>query len=279
MVRDRKVREREEHLRPGIARFMRMLVPVSGGTETRRPIMGKTASALFIIILYMAVRAVIYARLPATDYASWFVRDVLMTVPRVAMFLLSLLALRGMRGTSWLKVRGLDGAVLLIAVLLGEGLAIASFQWAPPPANDIALLGWITTLAVAFFEETCFRGVLFQSLKERLSPLKAAAVSSLIFTVYHLQAQPLTTWPGIFLVGFSFCAAYYRGAGLIWLVLAHELIDAVYLSTNSASMPRVYLYILAYMVLALTAVWGAFRLRKPFPAGSATAAAGGGAPA
>ena len=211
----------------------------------------------------MIVRAFIYAVLPATDYTAWFFRDTIMTMPRTAGFILSLWVLRGVPGTFWLKIKSLDGAVILLMILTGEAFAISSFTWVLSFSEILAWVGWGTTLAVAFFEETCFRGVLFNSLKVNMTPLKAALVSTLIFTVYHIQAQPIAAWPGIFLIGFSLCAAYHRGAGLIWLVLVHELMDGFYLHVNAAEGRRIDLYIVAYIILALTATYSISRLQKP----------------
>lgn len=211
----------------------------------------------------MLIRSAIYAMMPVRYYHEWFIRDMVMTAPRGLVLIFSLLALRGMSGTFWLGLKSMKSAVILVAVLAGEIAAIFSFKWNLPFNNYMALIGWTTTLFVSFFEETCFRGLLFSALKERMSPLKAAILGSVIFTVYHYQAQPILTWPGIFLVGFCFCAAYYSGAGIIWLVLIHELIDGLYL--HVANMERVYLYVLGYIILALCAIYSASILLRHSP--------------
>jgi len=212
----------------------------------------------------MVVRALIYAKMPVANYADWFIRDIVMTLPRIAAFLVSLRLLRGIQGEFWLKIKSPSAVGILLGILTYDLFRVSAFPWVLSFRDSLAIIGWCTTLAVACFEETCFRGLLFQSLMERMTPFKAALLGTLIFTVFHIQAQPITAWPMIFLVGFSLCAAYYRGAGLIWLILVHELIDGLDMHVNWDDLLYPDRYIFAYVILALTAACSVILLRKPY---------------
>ncbi|MFH1619882.1 MAG: CPBP family intramembrane glutamic endopeptidase, partial [bacterium] len=94
------------------------------------------------------------------------------------------------------------------------------------------IIGWLATMPVALFEEAAFRSLLFLSLREQMSPLKAALLSSLIFAVFHIEAQPVYGWPDIFVYGLGACAALHNGVGLAWLILSHLLVDGIWYHFN-----------------------------------------------
>lgn len=125
---------------------------------------------------------------------------------------------------------GASRAPLLLLMLAWSGIELRRLMEMasePVPLTATYMLGiWATMIPVAVFEETCHRSVIFTSLKERMSPWRAAWVSSLIFAVWHIGAQPLSGWPVIFAFGMAACAALHRGLGLPWIMAVHWLVDA-----------------------------------------------------
>jgi membrane protease YdiL (CAAX protease family) len=92
------------------------------------------------------------------------------------------------------------------------------------------LIGAASAIPVALFEEACFRGLLFFSLRPRLGAFGAALGSSLIFTLYHTSA--VNSWAMIFMFGFIACACVECGLGLPWLILLHSCVDAAWFPTG-----------------------------------------------
>ncbi|MBI3555241.1 MAG: CPBP family intramembrane metalloprotease [Deltaproteobacteria bacterium] len=88
----------------------------------------------------------------------------------------------------------------------------------------------VTTAFVAFFEEIYFRGALLRSLQEVVGPRVAALISSAMFMLYHLGAQPLSSFPDLFLFGAFAAFARIAGLGLGWLILEHWVYDVLMLA-------------------------------------------------
>jgi len=92
------------------------------------------------------------------------------------------------------------------------------------PSYIIAGL-FLTTIPVALFEEYAFRGPLLTDLSRRFSAPMGVLLSSVVFTVFHFQAQPLTFWGAIFLMGVILANLRLRGLSLGWLAATHFLVD------------------------------------------------------
>ncbi|MBI4617182.1 MAG: CPBP family intramembrane metalloprotease [Planctomycetes bacterium] len=69
-------------------------------------------------------------------------------------------------------------------------------------------------------EEFFFRGVLYSSLRRRLRPLPAMAVSAFLFSLVH---WPISTWPSIYILGLVLAYAYERSGSLAAPIALHAL--------------------------------------------------------
>ena len=166
----------------------------------------------------------------------WFRQDALKSIPRLLLFVLSLWAtwrLIGLREAGWHTGATARNGALGIAAWLS---VVSVYFLLREPAEFTAqerLLGWLTTLPVAFGEEACFRGLLFAGLRRQIGALAAGVASAAVFMIWHYGAQPFDSFPSIFCFGLLACAAVYRGLGLPWLVLIHELADVPDFYVNS----------------------------------------------
>lgn len=181
----------------------------------------------------MAVRHLIYGAMPASDFETWFARDLIMSVPRLAGFAACLAVARGFgdwRSWGWGRFfRGdLAGWLLLLAAVAMEVLGHLAAGSGSSFGPGLLLAGWLSTVPVALFEETAFRSLLFLALRERFHVLPAALISSVLFAVYHFEAQPIAMWPHIFIFGVAACAALQRGVSMPALILAHLFVDGAW---------------------------------------------------
>lgn len=205
------------------------------------------------------------------DWGLWFRRDLIMGIPRLAGFALCLLVAGrygGWRRWGWHGGAPLGPSALLVVLCLGylaQFLGRAKVVTLTPGQIGI---GWLATIPVALFEEAAFRGLIFLGLTERMSARKAAIASSLLFMVWHFQAQNLAEWPSIFLFGMVACASLHAGAGLPVLAVVHELVDSVwYFIGSDGSHPSAYPALArgGFLVMVAAAVWG-WRLLGVIPA-------------
>lgn len=65
-----------------------------------------------------------------------------------------------------------------------ENAVVGIFARKPPPLA-VAILSLTVTAGAAFFEETMFRGILYNALKKWVRPLYAAIIGALIFAAVH----------------------------------------------------------------------------------------------
>jgi len=75
-------------------------------------------------------------------------------------------------------------------------------------------------------EEVAFRGILYGSLRNRLSPLLAALLSSLGFAATHPYG--LASLAGVAWTGFVLCLVYERSRSLVPAIAAHMLLNALW---------------------------------------------------
>ena len=202
------------------------------------------AAGILIALGYVVARFFIYRMFPTGSVEKipgvgvmyrpgpyeWWVRDTIMDVPRLLMFTLALLAGRyfwGMRQIGWHASRPvlglIGGAVIVAFVLSGVAFRARPFDLL---LHQLLIVS-VSSLIVAASEETLFRGVIFRALHDWRGATVAMWGSAALFTVYHVQAQPLHGWPPIFLTGLFAAVLRWQGVGLAWLIGGHAAADAL----------------------------------------------------
>jgi len=219
-----------------------------------------------IMLLYVGVRALIYSAVPDDVPGGWIATDTMMDLPRLLCFALALvvgLKLWGRRGLGLHADRVVAGiGIGAASVVLG---LLGNFSRAPTagyPAHVLAVLA-VSSLIVALHEELVFRGVIFTGLRDWLGSQVAIWISSVLFVVYHVQAQPLAEWPTIFLFGVLYAVLRDRGVGLWWLILAHAALDALVFLTNHGEYGLASWPYLIFGIQALFVVGCMLMLRRP----------------
>lgn len=94
-----------------------------------------------------------------------------------------------------------------------------------PIADDMAfpLMLYIVAILVApLVEEVFFRGFLFAGLLPRYGWLKAAIISSFIFSVIHMQVYAILP---LFLLGFVFAFLFYRSHSVWPGIILHFIVN------------------------------------------------------
>lgn len=190
-----------------------------------------TILAFLIFLIYASLRWLAYDLYPVEDFADWVVRDTFMDFPRLLVLALSLwlglrlwstealgLHFRGWREATWVFV------VFFLLLWLPDAWVRTT-----PHGLSASTLTLLTasSVLVGCWEELLFRGVFFNAIREWKGAKAAAWGSSVLFTVMHIQAQPLYGWPAIFLCGMLFALLRLRGVGLLWLMAYHGLFDAL----------------------------------------------------
>ncbi|HEY1170573.1 MAG TPA: CPBP family intramembrane glutamic endopeptidase [Verrucomicrobiae bacterium] len=183
--------------------------------------------SLVVIAAYMLVRSAIYELFPVTTQESWFLRDAIVCIPR----LLALVALLYLNRT-W-RVARMDfplkglGRTILWSI---APLALWTFYFSGSKGDSFVpwmiAVGFITSMIVGLFEEYAFRGPLLTTLHQQLGYVGSILISSFLFALFHLQAQPFSHCLMILLTGIILANLRLRGIGLGWLALLHGLIDA-----------------------------------------------------
>ena len=153
-----------------------------------------------------------------------------MTIPRLAGFvgLLVLNRLLWKRFAFDIDLRRCGRAALYGVPLIGLALGALTDNCGRYWPRSAVIVAIFTTPVVGLFEEYAWRGVILEALLATRSRLSAIALSSLLFTVYHVEAQPLFAWPAIFLTGVVLGNYRIRGLSLFWLAGIHTAIDVAY---------------------------------------------------
>ena len=231
-------------------------------------------AGILIILLYVVIRFAVYALFPTEPFCErvvvggvqiaancsprprqveWWVRDTIMDGPRLLATGLALMVGRyfwGLEQLGWhrrLPARGLImGGVITVLLMLGSLFRAVPITY---PARVLLVLT-ISSVVVALAEETLFRGVVFKGLDDWYGTSAALFGSTTLFTVYHVQAQPLERWPSIFCIGLIYAVLRWQGVGLVWLVISHAVSDSViYLGTMGPPLAAWW----DWMTLGLTA--------------------------
>ncbi len=120
------------------------------------------------------------------------------------------------------------GATEAIARAVAKGLL--GHVPAPPAATDAVRGPWIApgvillVILAPLGEEVLFRGWLYQGLRQWLSPLKAAALSSAAFAWVHVYPINL---PGVFVGGLLLASVYERRRSLLASMAAHATLNTI----------------------------------------------------
>ena len=126
---------------------------------------------------------------------------------------------RTARGTKLLRfgVRRVDPAV----VLWGLVMTIATSLVVEP------LGGWmmLTSIVLApVLEEILFRGIVQDSLTEKLGPLRGILIGACVFGIVHIIPQQVIN---AFFVGIVLGFIYYRSGSLVPVILIHMINNAI----------------------------------------------------
>jgi membrane protease YdiL (CAAX protease family) len=149
------------------------------------------------------------------------------------------------------------GAAVALFVILAAGYA---------RSLDLGtrLVFALTTLVVALREEIVYRFVLQNALERRVHPVVAILVSSLLFVLYHVGAQPMNMFVFVSMAGASLLLGvlYQRTRSLRAVVLLHLVLDLAVLVSFPFLMPaEILLLNLGVVFLALLA-WTLDRSRE-----------------
>lgn len=82
------------------------------------------------------------------------------------------------------------------------------------------------SISAPVVEEVFFRGLVYRSLRNRLSVLPAALIAGVMFGFVHITGYPLVTLPVKALFGVIACLLYERTGSLLPGIALHSLVDA-----------------------------------------------------
>lgn len=228
--------------------------------ETR----GRNAAILgfAIFLVYAALRYLIYDSVPAPTGFDWFLRDTLMNGPRLlALGLALLLGLKVWRreGLGLHARGGRTAALVFFTFFFVLWLPDA---WSRSGENGLGIPALLVLAAssvlVGAWEEILYRGVLLNGIRDWKGTQAAIWGSSFLFTIMHVQAQPVLHWPSLFLCGVLFAVMRAQGVGLIWLIAVHAAYDALALMgpTGPGSIPGLSFLLFLLRGLFVVAYYG-----------------------
>jgi membrane protease YdiL (CAAX protease family) len=159
-------------------------------------------------------------------------------------FLLVPFALAGMRGSSGIQEslrrlgfrrfkRSAFGWMALTFVLYLAFTVFYSLVITEPKQRDIAesfgpvgIQVLLIVIAAPIAEETCFRGMLFGGLREKLPRLAAALICGLIFGALHALTG-ITAVPPLIVFGFLLALLYERTGSIVPGILLHMINNSI----------------------------------------------------
>jgi membrane protease YdiL (CAAX protease family) len=197
-------------------------------------------SALAILVAYAIARYYFYFYLPAIEGSQWqwLARDTLLDLPRLLGSALAVFFIVRFLGRTALghPMEGAKSNIVCVWVAFCIAPVLSLLSIRPPEITPEALFMMVaSSFILAIFEELTMRGLLTRGLAELMSPLKAAFVAALVYTLLHIQSTPLRVWPLLFAIGLVASAARLVGVGLGWLVLAHGVGDSLHLMIGTDS--------------------------------------------
>jgi membrane protease YdiL (CAAX protease family) len=175
----------------------------------------------------------VYAAFPAGDTFEFMIRDSVLDLPRLLAGSAAFYYAWKKYGKERLGLHERGGLVsLLVLGMLLLSLMVDGFNPSPPPLPIFLILG-LSSFVVGFHEEFVFRGLCLEALKDLAGERVAFWLSSLLFTVFHYKAQPLVTWPGIFVAGLLFARMRLDGISIWCLIFIHGTYDALWFLLES----------------------------------------------
>jgi len=90
---------------------------------------------------------------------------------------------------------------------------------------NVALAVFQMAVSAPVVEEIFFRGLLYRSLRNRLSILPAALIAGALFGLVHITSYPLDTLPVKAAFGVIACLLYERTGSLLPGIALHSFVD------------------------------------------------------
>lgn len=191
---------------------------------------GRFAQVLSPIVLFIILRAIIYWIFPIESQEDWIRVDLIKNIPRMLCLGLALYLAKPFWINKIKTIFGFEGwfkAATYLA-LISIFSWINGF-WNPPGvfSNQEIIVITIGSICVAAFEEVTFRLLLLETMLEKFKKETAIICSSLIFMIFHIQAQPAYTWPYLFFAGVQFSVLKLMGVSITSLIIVHATYDTV----------------------------------------------------
>jgi len=196
----------------------------SGGRSKQRFLF-----SLGVFSIYCLLRFIIYHYFPVTDVDSWIKRDALMNLPRLICLSLLLIFVIDKKGELLPNKQGVKVAMVALPVLVMPLFVRSLFFETRVFSDESLFIVLISSFVVGFFEETLFRGSIFDSLANSFSNRDSVLVSSVLFTIFHFQSQSIIDFPQIFLLGIIFAILRLYKVSLFWLAILHSVFDCIVL--------------------------------------------------
>lgn len=189
-----------------------------------------------ILLFYMAVRFFVYRQFSIESENDWLFRDSIMDVPRILCFLMCLRLFTSLEKKEFFAISKTNISILIGIAFLILLRPVMSLKYETFSASfEYILISGASSIIVAIFEESLFRVLIYDSLKNLIGEFLAIIGSAVIFMGYHYQAQGFQYFPILFLYGILFAIFRGLGASLFWLILCHALIDILVPVWNSAN--------------------------------------------
>jgi hypothetical protein len=190
----------------------------------------------------------------------------------------------GVRAAPSMRSLGLVLLVLLAYALAAGGYTALFIGHSARHSADVlsgvrhlgTVLTVVTVVAVAVsapvVEEIFFRGLLYRSLRNRLSVPWAALIGGALFGLVHIFGYPLITVPIKALFGILACLLYERTGSLLPGIAVHSFVDASAIDLALTGNDDVVVVCFGALIVALVLRWVLQSLTKPLPSGTATEA-------
>lgn len=117
-------------------------------------------------------------------------------------------------------------AVLWVAVVQPRGGANALADVRHQSTISVVLAVFAVAVSAPVVEEIFFRGLLYRSLRNRLSVLPAVLIAGALFGLVHITSYPLDTLPVKAAFGVIACLLYERTGSLLPGIALHSFVDA-----------------------------------------------------
>jgi membrane protease YdiL (CAAX protease family) len=242
-------------------------------TDRARALTWRYALGAYVCALAL-IAAIVAAEKTSKNMVLWGVAAILGEILTIAL-LVPLVRSRRLRPRDLGLRRTIPTPAAGYAVLALIGYAVAICIWIvllPQTTNQAAhkltavthhpgpLAAVLIVLGLAVFaplcEEVFFRGMLYRSLRNRLSLWPAVLIAGSLFGLIHIFAYPLNTIPIKIVFGILMCLLYERTGSLLPGIAVHSFVDGtaadVAVTGNAYAALVVYgLLLVLVLVLAL----------------------------